>query len=33
VFLALGIQHAARMRHYHVICGMPGSTVFFHIIL
>jgi hypothetical protein len=32
VFLALGIQHAMRMRRV-VICGQPGTTVFFHIIL
>jgi hypothetical protein len=31
VFIALGIQHATRMRHI-VICGLPGSTVFFHFI-
>ena len=31
VFVALGIQHAMRMRHT-VICCMSGSTVFFHII-
>ena len=31
VFLALGIQHSIHMRHI-VICGMPGSTIFFHII-
>jgi hypothetical protein len=30
VFVALGIQHAIRMRH-GVVCGIPGSTVFFHI--
>jgi hypothetical protein len=30
VFLALGIQHAMHMRRI-VICGLPGSTVFFHI--
>jgi hypothetical protein len=32
VFVALGIQQAMRMRHI-VFCGMPGSTIFFHIIL
>jgi len=31
VFVALGIQHAMRMRHT-VTCGLPGSTVVFHII-
>jgi hypothetical protein len=31
VFVALGIQHAIRMRHI-VICGPSGSTTFFHII-
>ena len=31
VFAALGIQHAMR-RHSIVICGLPASTVFFHII-
>jgi hypothetical protein len=29
--VALGIQHATRMRHV-VICGLTGSTLFFHII-
>jgi hypothetical protein len=28
-FVALGVQHAMRMRHI-VICGLPGSTMFFH---
>ena len=31
VFVALGIQHAMHMRHI-VICGLPRSTVFIHII-
>jgi len=31
VFVALGIQHALRMRHIDV-CGLPSSAVFFHII-
>jgi hypothetical protein len=31
VILALGIQHAMCMRHI-VFCGLPNSTVFFHII-
>ena len=28
VFVALGIQQAMRM-HHTVICGLPGSTIFF----
>ena len=30
VFVALGIQHAVRMRHV-VICCLSGPTLFFHI--
>jgi hypothetical protein len=29
VFVALGIQHAMRMRHI-AICGLARSTIFFH---
>jgi hypothetical protein len=32
VFVAFGIQHAMRMRHI-VTCGLPGSAVFFQIML
>ena len=31
MFLALGIQHAMCM-HYIFTCGLPVSTVFFHIV-
>jgi hypothetical protein len=31
VYIALGIQHAMHMQHI-VICGLPSSTIFFHII-
>jgi len=30
VFVALGIQHAIRMRH--ILCGLLGSTIFLHLI-
>jgi len=30
VFVALGIQHAIHM--HHIVCGLLGSAVFFHII-
>jgi ribosomal protein L32 len=29
--VALGVQHALRMPHL-VICGLSGSTMFFHVI-
>jgi len=32
VFVALGFQHAMRMRHI-VICGLSGYTKFFNFIL
>jgi hypothetical protein len=32
VFVDLGIQHAMRMRRI-VICGLPGSAIYFHIIV
>ena len=31
VFVVFDIRHAMRVRHI-IICGLPGSTVFFHII-
>jgi len=31
VFVALGIQHAMSMRHV-VMCGLPRSKVYFHLI-
>ena len=31
LFVALAVQHALRMRHI-VICSLPRSTIFFHII-
>jgi len=30
VFVVLAIRHAMRMRHT-VLCGLPGSTIFFHV--
>ena len=31
VFVALGMQHAMSTHHV-VICGLPRSTIYFHII-
>ena len=31
VFVDLGIQHAVRML-YIVVCGLSGSTIYYHII-
>jgi len=31
VFVALGIQHALH-KHRIAICGLPGFTIFFHIV-
>ena len=31
VFVALGTHHAMGMRHI-AICGLSGSTIFFHLI-
>ena len=31
VFVALGIELAMRLRHI-AICGLPGGTIFFHVI-
>ena len=30
--VALIIQHAMRMRHF-VVCGVPGCTIFSHIVI